>query len=352
MNSGTRDIKYIQWVKLLGILLIVLNHSFESWNIYKTFSNDCQNPLMFFASGFVFSICLCNLHKYKTLKEVVVKKAWRLLVPYTLVFIFFYFPEMYVLGYSTYQEDSTAKIIIDFLLCNNSNHLWFLYALFLMYVIFYVIRHVLASRGVHYDKRINLVTLAVLTLCYLGSSFLPKVMCISRIAFYFIFFYLGYVINLEKERFYFFLSSTKNKKIGIISLLVLVAVIYCIDYKFGFISCHSSYSGGLILKAFLIVLELVKQISLLFILYFGVFTFYKKSKGNNLVDYLSDYSIYIYLFHFNFEQAFLHAIRFIFGKTNVIISILVAIVAIIGSIYLARMIERIKLGIQEISSER
>lgn len=350
MKSGTRDTKYIQWVKLLGILLIVLNHSFESWNIYKTFSNDCQNPLMFFASGFVFSICLCDLNKYKTLKEVVVKKAWRLLVPYTLVFIFFYFPEMYVLGYSTYREDSTAKIIIDFLLCNNSNHLWFLYALFLMYVIFYVIRRGLASRGICYGNRMNLVTLAFLTLCYLGSSFLPKMMCISRIAFYFVFFYLGYVINLEKERIYDFLGSARNKKIGMISLLVLVAVIYYIDYIFGFISCHSTYSGGLIMKAFLTVLELVKQISMLLILYFGVFTFYKKNKGNNLVEYLADYSFYIYLFHFNFEQAFLQAINFVFGKTNVIISILAATVAIIGSIYLARMIERIKLGIQEISA--
>ncbi len=138
-----KDLDYLDSLKCIVILCIVLNHSIQyKWNVYKILTNDCQNPIMIFISGIVFSYCIVNMGKYSTLQNLLQKKLKRLIIPLVLTLLFWYIPIMKLVNvFVTVEpyEQPLYKILITNIMGLNLDQLWFVYALFLMYFLLWLV---------------------------------------------------------------------------------------------------------------------------------------------------------------------------------------------------------------------
>jgi len=175
-------------------------------------------PIFFFAAGFLYRHQLPNL-KSNFLK----RKAYRLLVPLLFIGIFFLTPIRIVLHMASFRD-----AIITF---NNMAHLWFLIALFYIFVFFYLIRNTIGKLNI-WIGFVILYVFTISTIHYLQLNSAQD---------FVIYFYLGYVVYSHREKF-----ITSNKflllffvlhvitaalvlngiKIGIIAALVSVMTIY------------------------------------------------------------------------------------------------------------------------------
>ena len=81
-------LKYISYLKVIGIILVVFGHSFHQWNgvfedtiLYKVFM-VMRMPLFTFTSGYTLAYCFVSRSSNRTFKEFITNKAWRLLLPF------------------------------------------------------------------------------------------------------------------------------------------------------------------------------------------------------------------------------------------------------------------------------
>ena len=194
-----KDLDYLDSLKCIVILCIVLNHSIQyKWNVYKILTNDCQNPIMIFISGIVFSYCIVNMGKYSTLQNLLQKKLKRLIIPLVLTLLFWYIPIMKLVNvFVTVEpyEQPLYKILITNIMGLNLDQLWFVYALFLMYFLLWLVIKKTGLLNSHKGE------LLVIGIAYLLNLFLhvksTQYFCISNIMRYMIFFVGGYIYNTE-----------------------------------------------------------------------------------------------------------------------------------------------------------
>ena len=129
--------EYINLLKAVVILMIVLNHSIQyKRNAYKIFTNDFQNPILIFTSGIIFSYCIENKNRYVIIRDLLNNICKRLLIPFALTALFYYLPIMKIVNNIHSVDDCYSRpiyrIVIDYLLGLNINQLWFIYELFIM----------------------------------------------------------------------------------------------------------------------------------------------------------------------------------------------------------------------------
>ena len=135
-------------IRALAIFLVVLGHSIilysAGWDLYETqwsvpfldglkdIINVIQMPLYFSLSGYLFAF---THSKKRGMIALLKNKALRLLVPYVGIGVCFLLPVRMVLGFPSYKGMGPVDFALKLLMSNDVGHLWFLPALFCIFVL-------------------------------------------------------------------------------------------------------------------------------------------------------------------------------------------------------------------------
>ena len=135
-------------IRTLAILLVVLGHSIilysTGWSLYETARQAPflawlkraidipQMPLFFSLSGYLF---VFTHQKKQGFGQLAKNKFLRLIVPYFGIGLLYLLPIRLAVGYSGYQGNIVIDFILKFLTANDVGHLWFLPALFLIFLL-------------------------------------------------------------------------------------------------------------------------------------------------------------------------------------------------------------------------
>lgn len=262
-------------LRALAIILVVLGHSIiiykNGWNYYDT-EISCQlfnyldlfiylfhMPLFFSISGYLF-IDKC---KEKNITMIIKNKLKRLIIPYIIIGVLWVYPIRIISQYNGFTKHSWIyNIFVNIILGADNGHLWFLPALFSMFIISYILEK--------YIKNNKLKYLLILIMFLLGHVL--NLSWISEAFKYIPWFYLGYFIKK-----YFIESKMKYKK-DISILLIVLVTIYFLTYNL-----NVYLSLGL---KYLICLTIIP-------LLYNIIT----NKEIKILDNISNYSFGIYLFH-------------------------------------------------------
>ncbi len=139
-------------IRCFAILSVILGHSIiiysNSWNLYSSVYNSIffdkmkdiinifQMPLFFSFSGFLFAL---KQKKIKNLMEFTINKIKRLIIPFLCIGIFWMIPIKKMINYKPYYGKAIWKIILEFIFGNEMGHLWYLIALFFIFIFAYFI---------------------------------------------------------------------------------------------------------------------------------------------------------------------------------------------------------------------
>jgi len=192
-------------MKVIGIILVLLAHSTHlytgGWaytspypsnffNIFTWYIYSFHMPLFVFISGAVF--CYASERgKYPSLSKLFVKKIHRLLIPYLFVGLVYMIPLRIIIGY--YKGVSYKSLAFDFLTTIGSGHLWYLYVLFVLTIIFWLLRPIIGKRKTY------LPIFALSVILYFISPRLPIKFLIGATAHFFIYFYVGYLFQTNRR---------------------------------------------------------------------------------------------------------------------------------------------------------
>lgn len=160
------------------------------------FTNYYHVQTFFFASGYLFYFLRYELGKYKEPLAFVKNKAQRLLLPYIFAFIWV------VPAYAIFFRPSVKELVEKFVLGAAPSQLWFLFALFWMYIAFYFLSLVLDRFD--FFTKMNRTTAYILCFVFylmsFGSIVFGKLGMINLFQIlsairYFMFFFAGFVFR-------------------------------------------------------------------------------------------------------------------------------------------------------------
>ncbi|MBO4335651.1 MAG: acyltransferase [Desulfovibrio sp.] len=292
------DTRHYPLLKLFAILCIVVNHSIRyGWPPFKILTNDFQVPLLFFASGFVFSFCLYDLQKYRSMGELAAKKIRRLLLPYAGVLVLWFLPLFFISGDVRYAGRNPLTILVcEYPFGVNADALWFLMALFTTYIVAYVGREAFRYAKIPASGRICALIVLGLVAVHQAAQLFPTQFHLDRSALYAVHFFVGYLLNIGKMT----ISERLEGRSLLPWLLAGVGIIYILDGLSGFLAGDDTSGlpqAGLFL---LQLLELVKQFGLIAIFVLCARKLVRDCPGfcnSRLVRYLDSRSFDIYLYH-------------------------------------------------------
>lgn len=219
-------IREIDIIKGLGIILVVLGHSFPDAemmsfngnNIYKLIYNIIYSfhmPLFIFASGYV-SYKLLNIKGFTNKYYQIKKKFLRLIVPYIIISI----PALilkYFFADLAYNSFNFSNSVVNILLGRSPmGGVWFLYALFLIFVI------VLFTNNIKLE-----IMLLIFTLINIFSNNITEIFNLNKISQLGVFFFLGIAANKYNN---FTKLLIKNRLTTILSLFSFIPMVYCSRY--------------------------------------------------------------------------------------------------------------------------
>lgn len=201
----TKRLNDISYLRSFAIIAIVLYHSFcpyMRWDfvesdyngIYHSIFNiwlGARMPLFLFISGYLFSHLLNNKGKYTSYSNFILNKGKRLIIPYLV------FATLLMLSHHSFSWSNLAK---------GYWHLWFILMLFWSFLITWPLKY--------FNKpSIHLFLLIVFTACSFYAK--PNIeFGIKYLAYYYIWFYWGYILVLYKQKLKF-LFNTKAITISI-----------------------------------------------------------------------------------------------------------------------------------------
>lgn len=175
-------------------------------------------PLFMFVSGAVYHICI-SAGKYKNAAEFMAKKFKSLIIPYLIWGVLYVTPVMMLLRVT---DQSPAEYIVEgILLCRNSRHLWFIWALFFVSLGIRFLKPVI-ERG----KVYRLLMLAVFLIAWYLSWNLTDLFGINSIIRYFLWYYMGYLFDGQKQRIDSVINRNKKITIAVSILSILIIVLY------------------------------------------------------------------------------------------------------------------------------
>lgn len=267
-------------LRAIAILMVVLGHSVilysPSWTLYESdiictplavahrIIDIIQMPLYFSISGYLFYYSQGRNTDFVCFTK---NKVKRLLVPFLVFSLCWMVPIKLLINYSGYQNQSIMAIIVKKILWGNDNgHLWFLVALFLIFVVMYFVCRYLYT---HKNDKLNVVVMVVLLILSFFSHGLRAVPCLRNAALYMFWFFVGFLFNYYHQHF------TARKKV--ISVVGVIASITAIIFYFAI-----PYSVVKYIAAFLCVATLYNIVP---------------NRTNQFTRKLDEDSYGIYLFH-------------------------------------------------------
>lgn len=344
MQKKPNTYAFVDALKFAVIMAIVLNHAIQyKWNAYKYITNACQNPALIFASGLIFSFCIVDLGKYRTFRDVLNKKAHRLMVPYLLTAFLYYLPLRMAASIVTHANDVFSgpifKIGLVFLMGEQTDHLWFIYALFLMYLIIYpVVSHKNFAKSIPAQIALMFVAFVI---NLVGTKVSSTVFCLQQIMLYSVFFAGGYLFNLHARDL--FGDGKKRLRVVLLVLSVIVtAVVDYIDHRVGYLP-NMQYAGSLASSLLFAGMEILKQFGLIYILMVAIQFLYEKTSLFRIpcIAYLSKNSFNIYLFHQPLVKVFLKLLPDVSSDSaNFFRSVCAATLSVIGALVVSFTVDR------------
>ena len=266
----------------IAIILVLLGHSIIIYdNSFKLLSTDIQMPFfetlkhwISFVQMKLFISISGFLMAFKCLKDD--KETWyafekskliRLLVPYVCVLLLYNDPLKWILKIPGYQDP--FSFLTDQILGVNCAHLWYLVCLFILFSICYPL---FRWAGKTLWKHVMLFT-AFLGINYYSGAF-PQYYQLNEVAYYFVFFHIGYLVNYCRQ-----IYSTQLEYINkTLTQLILLACIVIIGYVIKLITS--------------IGFDLYLSIVILLLLYKFIPSF-----DNSIINNISKRSYGLYLFH-------------------------------------------------------
>ena len=314
VENMKKNIKIVN-LRALAILLVVLGHSIiiysPQWGYYTTENkvlvfqylkdiiNIIQMPIFFSISGYLF--CK-SINSKRNIIEFVKNKIKRLLIPFILIGIAWMIPIKYIINY--YKEGHLPTIFIKFILGIDIGHLWYLIALFLIFMIFYLIRKQIEKTTIKKDILISMILLIISLMA--SKYFIHKY--INDTLIYLFYFYIGILIRRYEDNI-----NWNKTLISIISILLMILSI-------------------------LVKSEILKYITAII----TTITLYKimPNKTTKLVEKISSNCFGIYLFH----SPLIYITFTYFANSNPLL-ILIINFFIFGTIsfYLTELVRKIKL---------
>ena len=192
MQGKENILKDLDYLKVIGILLVVIGHCTSIYTggwVYKSPVNapiygliasyvyTFHVPMLVFVSGAIYYYCRKNKEKYKSLKGLVSNKFKRLIVPFLTIGLFYSIPIKYLIG--NIEKGTLLNSIRNFLIGLNTGHLWYLLMLFDIFILFYLYEKFIINKK--YSVSLNII---VFTLLYIFSGILFSV--IGAFILYFI----------------------------------------------------------------------------------------------------------------------------------------------------------------------
>lgn len=218
------------YLKIISILLVIAGHcfvmyspdgaidvveSFFPFQLATLLVYRFHVPCFFMVSGAIFALCL-NQNIYPDGITFLKKKALRLLIPYFIFGIFVVPPVLLICELSDPSE--WYFFVLNLLTASNVRHLWYLYALFFIFLLMWICRRFLVK------NRIKKVLLISFLLSLIFRSFSPAAFALFQIAniFYYQFFFVcGVFLELYFDEILSFLE--KKRKF----LWFVLAVLLC-----------------------------------------------------------------------------------------------------------------------------
>lgn len=263
-------------LRFIAIILVLIYHSSilytNDWELYSTkinspilnnlahFINIFHMPLFFSISGVLFY----NKNNI-SFSTIFIKKIKRLIVPYLLIGILWVIPLRYLCRYVPYlKHNFLYNVVFGILLGKDNGHLWFILALFFIFITSFFIEKFLKN---------DIYKILVITFLSVAGYFLPSFFGSGCINLFW--FYLGYYINKTK---------LFNIKPNIITYLILI-ILFCLNGYFITTNLYYSKLCNLLFK-YLFCLIIIP------ILYLII-----SEKKYKIVQQISNNSFGIYLFH-------------------------------------------------------
>ena len=223
MNKQKKHLQLVN-IRALAIVLVVLGHSIilysNTWNLYETNNQvpilDCfkrcidiiQMPLFFSLSGYLFVFS----RDKRNINELFLNKVKRLLIPFIVVACIFMVPLRLLVRYPGYEGKSYAFIIMHKIINSTDvGHLWFLPALFIIFILSKIILDLCRLTG-SLEKISDIILFFIGVILYFeGWKIGFGVSSLLDAFSYFMYFSLGYMIcfrrNFIKKYFDLFMHA-------------------------------------------------------------------------------------------------------------------------------------------------
>ena len=314
-------------LKVLATLLVVIAHVTVMYSsLYSAyempenmildwisvFIYSFHMPLFLFISGSIFKICIAG-GKYKSIKDFVILKFKRLMIPYLFIGISYVTPVMLLLKLT--DESLLHYIIKGIGLCLDSRHLWYLYVLFIMFLITRVLKPVF--------ERFPVIEYTVLLFAAVSAfyfyRYFPAYFGLDTFAKNYAFFLLGYSFVDKLDYF------KRFPLISVGSSFVLINVLLFINSDklrlfTGILGIIMSYSFAVIIQAG-----------------FEKTVFYKLLLKNSMGIYLFHPMIIYVLFHFAINWS-VPAILFSFLAFTVALTVSIGLTKLLRTLHLGVLI--------------
>lgn len=255
----------IDMLKGYGILLVYLGHSFvfkgidiSNINFINKYIHDTvysfHMPLFFFISGF-----LSYKNNEIQVKDYWLKKVKRLFIPYLTVNILDYFSRIIFPNLVNSEFEGINKLLFE-----GTKISWFVYTLFIMYILFPILRKYFFEKDKYFIFYIILIMLNLL-----GVFNNIEFFSLNKVTYYLIYFYTGYIFR----KFY-----RKLNKLFYQNITFIISIISLFFLGFRYIISS---------KVVVIVLAIM---GILF-----SFNLIKRTKENKFIEYIGKNSLEFYL---------------------------------------------------------
>ncbi len=145
-------------------------------------------PLFMALSGALYRVSSQN--KERSFKNLLKNKFFRLIVPFWVVSVLYSIPIKYLSGYFAGSDHVLSDILIGQVLVQGNTHLWYLLALFFIFLVFYAIEPFAKSH-------MPIWLILALLLNYAGSF--VKIQIVSYVMMYLLWFSVGYAFESKRE---------------------------------------------------------------------------------------------------------------------------------------------------------
>ncbi len=307
-------LEHTLFMKTILMILVVLGHACAFWSgnwftrnpilpsiglkLIYTYVTSFHIYAFTFISGYIFAYKY-ETGSYSSLKQLLVNKAKRLLVPYAFVAAIWVVPITVVT-----MDLNTKDVFWNYILCTQPSQLWFLWMLFDTFVIMWLLRGILTKNTS--SGWVVIVFLYILGL--IGKSFIPNFFCIWESCEFIPTFYMGMSVfrsKCNKEPWY--MEKYSSPIIVLRNIILFVCFLICGRFD-GVIAEVLSISIGFFLhldgaSMAVIVLQRIAEKCR-----------WEKAK---IVNILIPHTMTIYLFH---QQIIYFVIIILNGKVNPVLN--------------------------------